>query len=330
MLIDDSPWRICIAPMLDWTDRHYRYFMRQMTRQTKLYTEMIHANALFYGESKRYIDFNDIEQPLALQIAGNDPKKLAYCANLAKKIGYREINLNIGCPSLHAQQGFFGACLMKDIPKIIHCVDAIKQKVSIDLSIKHRIGIEGIENYDFLASFVDQLFDAGCHIFIVHARQALLKASPKKNRTVPPLNYEYVYRLKRDYPNCTIVINGGIRTMDEISKHLRYVDGVMIGREAYQNPYLFSKIDQHFFDEPLKQVTRQSIIMAMIAYTKTQLLTQPDVKVQQIIKPLLNLYHGEKGAKWWRQYLSSCTPKNSNLLQEAAKKMQEFESPYIL
>ena len=215
---------------------------------------------------------------------------------------------------------------MKNIPKIICCIDAIKQTVSIDLSIKHRIGIDGIENYDFLASFVDQLFDAGCHIFIVHARQALLKTSPKKNRTVPPLNYEYVYRLKRDYPNCTIVINGGIRTMDEISEHLRYVDGVMIGREAYQNPYLFTKIDQHFFDEPLKQVTRQSIITAMISYAKTQPLIQPDVKAQQIMKPLLNLYHKEKGAKWWRQYLSSYTLKDSELLQKAAKKMQLFES----
>lgn len=325
MQINYSPWRICIAPMLGWTDRHYRYFMRQMTHHTKLYTEMIPANALYYSESKRYIDFNSIEQPLALQIAGNDPKKIAYCASFAKKIGYEEINLNIGCPSLHAQQGNFGACLMKDIAKIIHCIDAIKQTISIDLSIKHRIGIDGIENYDFLANFVGQLFNAGCHVFIVHARQALLKITPKKNRMIPPLNYEYVYRLKRDYPNCTIVINGGIRTMDKISEHLCHVDGVMIGREAYQNPYLFAKIDQYFFDKSPKQITRQSIIAAMIAYAKTQQITRPDTKTYQIIKPLLNLYHGEKGAKWWRQSLSSCALKDSVFLQVAAEKMQEFE-----
>lgn len=305
MLNPNSPWRVCIAPMLDWTDRHYRYLMRQITCHTRLYTEMITANTLYFGQADTRLIFDPIEMPLALQIAGDEPKKLAYCAQLAQKWGYVEVNLNVGCPALRAQQGNFGACLMRQINRIKEAMDAMQQVSNIELSIKHRIGLDDATDYDFLAHFVGALYEAGCKIFIVHARVALLNASPKKNRQTPPLRYDWVYRLKQDYPNATIVLNGGIQTIEAMHQHLSHVDGVMIGRKAYREPYLLALIDQTFFGEITTPLDRLSIVQIMSDYIRREIPNPSTALIRAITRHMLHLYQGEPSAKYWRQQLSN-------------------------
>ncbi|WP_373888322.1 tRNA dihydrouridine(20/20a) synthase DusA [Massilia sp. YMA4] len=293
--------------MMDWTDRHCRLFHRQITRHTWLYTEMVTTGALVYGDVERHLRFNDEEHPVALQLGGSDPHDLAVSARLGEKWGYDEINLNCGCPSERVQKGAFGACLMAEPELVRDCVKAMRDAVSIDVTVKHRIGINETESYDFVRDFVGQVADAGCRTFIVHARNAILKGlSPKENREIPPLKYEYAYRLKRDFPDFEILINGGIKTEAEIDEHLRHVDGVMLGREAYHNPYLMATFDRRYYGDDAPVKSREEVLRAMMPYIAAQLAQEGGrgLKLNTITRHMLGLMQGLPGAKNFRQTLS--------------------------
>src|SRR6478735_2717230 len=256
---------LSVAPMMDWTDRHCRMFHRQITRHTWLYTEMVTTGALLYGDVARHLDFNEEEHPVALQLGGSEPADLAKSAKLGEQWGYDEINLNCGCPSERVQKGAFGACLMAEPVLVADCVKAMRDAVSIDVTVKHRIGVDTVEEYEFVRDFVGTIADAGCEVFIVHARNAILKGlSPKENREIPPLKYEYAYQLKRDFPHLEISINGGIKTLDEVEEHLKHVDGVMLGREAYHNPYVLAGVDTRFYGNAAPAPTREEIEAQLI------------------------------------------------------------------
>jgi tRNA-dihydrouridine synthase A len=243
-----SPWRMSVAPMMDWTDRHCRTFHRLLTQRTRLYTEMVTTGALIHGDVERHLRFNDEEHPVALQLGGSEPADLAQCAKLGEQWGYDEINLNCGCPSERVQRGSFGACLMNEPQLVRDCVKAMVDTVSVPVTVKHRIGIDKTESYEFVRDFVGTVAEGGCHVFIVHARNAWLKGlSPKENREVPPLRYEMVHQLKRDFPQLTIVLNGGVTTTAQVHEQLKHVDGVMVGREAYHHPWWMSEWDSEFF-----------------------------------------------------------------------------------
>jgi len=276
--------------MMDWTDRHCRFFLRQVNSSARLYTEMITTGALIHGDVPRHLAFSEEEHPLALQLGGSEPEELAHCARLGEQYGYDEINLNIGCPSERVQRGAFGACLMAEPELVAACVSAIKSRVKLPVTVKHRTGIDSIEDYGFLQAFVGTVARAGCRSFIVHARNAVLKGlSPKENREVPPLKYEYVYRLKRDFPQLEIVLNGGVASRQDIEIHLKQVDGVMIGRAAYHNPWLLA--------DPGK--TRAEVVLAMHAYAKGKF------PLRNITRHMLGLYHGHPRARLWRRMLSN-------------------------
>lgn len=295
--------RLSVAPMLDWTDRHYRYFARQISRHTWLYTEMVTTGALLYGDVERHLRFDEAEHPVALQLGGSEPSELAQCARLAQQWGYDEVNLNVGCPSERVQKGAFGACLMAEPQLVADCVKAMRDVVDIDVTVKHRIGIDQIEHYDYLAVFVDQVAAAGCNTFIVHARNAILKGlSPKENREIPPLKYDYVYRLKQERPELEILINGGVKTNAEIAEHLRHVDGVMVGREAYHNPWLMAEWDAAFYGDDSTAVTRQQVVDAMLPYIRARLAEGH--KLRNIARHILGLFQGMPGARQWRRMLS--------------------------
>jgi len=299
--------RLSVAPMMDWTDRHCRVFHRQITRHTWLYTEMVTTGALVYGDVERHLRFNDEEHPVALQLGGSDPHDLAVSARLGEKWGYDEINLNCGCPSERVQKGAFGACLMAEPELVRDCVKAMRDAVSIDVTVKHRIGINETESYDFVRDFVGTVADAGCTTFVVHARNAILKGlSPKENREIPPLKYEYAYRLKRDFPQFEILINGGIKTESEIDEHLQHVDGVMLGREAYHNPYLMATFDQRYYGDDAPVKSREEVLHAMMPYIAAQLAKEGGrgLKLNSITRHMLGLMQGLPGAKNFRQTLS--------------------------
>ncbi|WP_233578662.1 tRNA dihydrouridine(20/20a) synthase DusA [Aquitalea sp. FJL05] len=292
-----------VAPMLDWTDRHYRYFARLISHHTWLYTEMVTTGALLYGDVERHLRFDEAEHPVALQLGGSDPAELAQCARLAQQWGYDEVNLNVGCPSERVQKGAFGACLMAEPQLVADCVKAMRDVVDIDITVKHRIGIDQIEHYDYLAGFVDQVAEAGCSTFIVHARNAILKGlSPKENREIPPLKYDYVYRLKRERPELEILLNGGVKTNAEIAEHLRHVDGVMVGREAYHNPWLMADWDAAFYGDDSTAVSRQQVVDAMLPYIRARLAEGH--KLRNIARHILGLFQGMPGARQWRRMLS--------------------------
>ena len=298
-----NPFRISIAPMMDWTDRHCRTFHRLLTKHTRLYTEMITTGALLHGDQPRHLDFNNDEHPVALQLGGSEPADLAACAKLGALWGYDEINLNCGCPSERVQRGSFGACLMAEPKLVADCVKAMVDTVLIPVTVKHRIGIDKSESYDFVRDFVGTVADAGCAVFIVHARNAILKGlSPKQNREVPPLKYDYVYQLKRDFPNLAIVLNGGVRTSIEIQQHLLHVDGVMIGREAYQNPYWLATFDRDVFGAGEKIITREAVEAKLAVYVAEQNLK--GVPRHSIMRHTLGLYRGLPGARAWRRSMS--------------------------
>jgi tRNA-dihydrouridine synthase A len=300
-----QPWRLSVAPMMDWTDRHCRYFHRLLTRHTRLYTEMVTTGALIHGDKPRHLDFADEEHPVALQLGGSDPTDLATAAKLGAYWGYDEINLNCGCPSERVQRGSFGACLMAEPALVADCVKAMVDVVDIPVTVKHRIGINAVESYDFVCDFVGKVSEAGCKVFIAHARNAILKGlSPKENREIPPLKYEYVYRLKRDFPNLTICINGGIASTPEIHTHLAHVDGVMIGREAYHNPYWLSTWDHAFFDAPLSFCEREEIEAAMEAYIASHITRDPNFHVHNVRRHMVGLYKGLPGARAWRRKIT--------------------------
>jgi len=284
-----STHRLCVAPMMDWTDRHCRVFLRQVSARAFLYTEMITTGALLHGDVERHLGFSREEHPVAAQLGGSEPEDLARCARLAEQFGYDEVNLNCGCPSERVQRGAFGACLMAEPALVAECVSAMRGSVSIPVTIKHRTGIDQIEDYEFLARFVDVVSRAGASIFIVHARNAVLKGlSPKENREVPSLKHHYVYRLKQDFPQLEIVINGGITTWAQINDHLSHVDGVMLGRAAYHDSWLLADAGR----------TRAEVVHAMAAYAARL------PSLRYVARHMLGLYHGHTRARLWRRMLS--------------------------
>ncbi len=297
---------ISIAPMLDWSDRHYRYFMRQITQHSVLYSEMVVADAVLHGDLERLIGFNPQEQPIVAQLGGSDPHKLANSARKCQDYNYNEINLNVGCPSERVQSGSFGACLMRETSLVADCIRAMQDAVSIPITIKHRTGLDYDYNYNYLQEFVGQIANTGCNTFIVHARNAILKGlSPKANREIPPLRYDFVYQLKQDFPDLNIIINGGIKTHAEIKEHLKNVDGVMLGREAYYNPYLFSQMDELYYHNAMNSTTRsrKEIALSMAEYMHQ--MQNHGVKLQQITRHMIGLYHGCQHAKLWRSSLTT-------------------------
>ncbi|WP_444980942.1 tRNA dihydrouridine(20/20a) synthase DusA [Noviherbaspirillum aridicola] len=293
--------------MMDWTDRHCRMFHRQITRHTWLYTEMVTTGALIHGDVPRHLDFSQEEHPVALQLGGSEPADLAQSAKLGARWGYDEINLNCGCPSERVQKGAFGACLMAEPKLVADGVKAMRDAVDIDVTVKHRIGIDDVSSYDFVRDFVGIIADAGCNTFIVHARNAILKGlSPKENREIPPLKPEYAYRLKQDFPRLEIIINGGIKTLDEIDLHLRHVDGVMIGREAYHNPWLMADFDSRYYGDDRAPASREDVLRAMIPYLAEQLSRygSKGLKLNGMTRHMLGLMAGLPGARAFRQTLS--------------------------
>ena len=294
--------RFSVAPMLDWTDRHYRYFARLMSSQTLLYTEMVTTGAILHGKGD-YLAYNQEEHPLALQLGGSNVEDLARCAEIAQQRGYDEVNLNVGCPSDRVQNGRFGACLMEEPELVAHCVDAMRQKVDIPVTVKTRIGIDDKDSYEFLCDFITKVSAAGCDTFIVHARKAWLQGlSPKENREIPPLDYPRVYQLKQDFPGLHISINGGIKSFEEMHAHLAQLDGVMVGREAYQNPYLLAEVDQKIFGLDSQVMSRDQVVDAMLPYVEAHL--QSGGRLNHISRHMTGLYQGIPGSRSWRRHLS--------------------------
>ena len=294
---------LSVAPMMDWTDRHYRFFMRGLTARTLLYTEMVTTGALLHGDRARHLDFSPEELPLALQLGGDDPQALAECARMAEAWGYSEVNLNVGCPSDRVQSGNFGACLMAQPEVVARAVEAMKNAVAIPVTVKHRIGVDALDRYEDMANFVGIVAAAGADRFSVHARKAWLHGlSPKENRTVPPLRYEDVYRLKKEFPGLTIEINGGVKTLEDARTHLQHVDGVMLGRAAYENPYLFATADQIFYGSSTPPATRREVVEAMLPYIEKHV--SEGLYLKHITRHILNLFAGQPGAKAWRRFLS--------------------------
>ena len=298
-----KPCPISVAPMMDWTDRHCRYFLRLISRHVRLYTEMLSTAALIYGDRENLMAFEELEHPLAIQLGGSEPEELARCARWAEWSGFDEVNLNVGCPSSRVQSGRIGACLMLEPQRVADCVAAMRQAVSVPVTVKTRIGVDSRDSYDELAHMVALLQDAGLERLIVHARKAWLQGlSPKQNREVPPLRYEWVYRLKRDFPSMHIHINGGVNTLDEVEYHLDRVDGVMIGRAAYHNPYLLAGIDRRFSGEHLSSPSRHQIVERLLPYIEFEL--SRGARLQQITRHILGLFQGRPGARAWRRVLS--------------------------
>jgi len=293
-----------VAPMMDWTDRHCRYFHRLLSRRALLYTEMMTIGALIHGDVPRHLDFSAEEHPVALQLGGSDTVELAHSARLGQQWGYDEINLNCGCPSERVQRGSFGACLMAEPLLVADCVKAMRDAVSIPVTVKHRIGLDHAEDYGFVRDFVGAVSEAGCGVFIAHARNAVLKGlSPKENREVPPLRYDVVRRLKRDFPRLVIVANGGITQAGQVSEQLDTVDGVMVGREAYHNPWWLASWDAEFFGEPASELSRESVEHAMADYMAREKAAH-GTSWYSIARHMLGLRNGLPGARRWRRVWS--------------------------
>jgi len=300
---------VSVAPMLGWTDRHARYFLRLISRHSLLYTEMVNTGALLHnrqkvGDHKRFLAFHPSEHPLALQLGGSDPQALAQCTLMAEDAGFDEVNLNVGCPSDRVKSGHFGACLMAEPELVAKCISAMQAKVDIPVTVKCRIGIDDMEGYLPLKHFIDIVAQGGCDTFIVHARKAWLKGlSPKQNREIPPLKYDYVYRLKTEMPELNIVINGGIKTIQAAQQQLAFVDGVMIGREAYYNPYILASVDRHIYQDNNATVnSRQQIALQMCDYIDMEMAKGSNL--HSITRHMLGLYHACAGARAWRRQLS--------------------------
>jgi len=311
--------RFCVAPMMDWTDRHCRYFHRLLSKRARLYTEMITAPALRHGDVPRHLAFDPAEHPVALQLGGSDPAELAHAARLGERWGYDEINLNCGCPSERVQTGSFGACLMAEPALVADCVKAMLDAVSLPVTVKHRIGLDRVEDYGFVARFVETVAAAGCEVFIVHARNAVLKGlSPKENREVPPLRYQVVHRLKHDYPHLKLVTNGGLTDFAAIERELALVDGAMLGRAAYHDPWLLASVDWKLFDAAGPVRSRGDVLRALVPYVDSE--RARGTPLRAIVRHVLGLYHGQSGGRRFRQLLSdSSRLKNagSELLLEA-------------
>lgn len=289
--------------MMDYTDRHFRYFIRLMSRHTRLYTEMLTTGALLHGDPRRFLEFHSAEHPLALQLGGSEPVQLAACARIAADYGYDEVNLNAGCPSDRVQQGRFGACLMNEPRLVQDCVAAMRAASPLPVTVKTRIGVDERDSYAELVDFIGTAAEGGCDTFIIHARKAWLKGlSPKENREIPPLRYDVAAALKRDFPAFTIVVNGGVQTLQAMQDHLGAFDGVMVGREAVSNPYLFADVDRRFFDPAAPVLSRTEILDAWLPYLAAQL--QEGVPLARMTRHALGLFHGCPGARGWRRHLS--------------------------
>ena len=296
--------RFCIAPMMDRTDRHCRYFHRLLTKRSFLYTEMLHSNAILNGNTSKLLEYDQEEHPLAIQLGGSDPVSLAEASVISEEFGYKEINLNIGCPSTKVQKGRFGAVLMKEPGLVSKCISAMKKSVNIPVTVKCRIGVDDMDEDTYLDKFIKEVSFAGCETFIIHARKAWLKGlSPKDNREIPPLNYQRVYKLKDAFPDLNFIINGGIKTIEESLDHLQYVDGVMLGREAYDNPYILTEVDSSIFLENLNATSQGDILLKLLPYIQSEI--EKGTKISHITKHLMGLFKGFNGAKNIRRYLVS-------------------------
>jgi tRNA-dihydrouridine synthase A len=299
-----SGWRMSVAPMMDWTDRHCRYFHRLLSRRTRLYTEMVTSGALLHGDVPRHLDFDAAEHPVALQLGGSEPADLARCARMGQEWGYDEINLNCGCPSERVQRGAFGACLMAEPKLVADCVKAMVDVVDVPVTVKHRIGIDRGESYEFVRDFVGTVAEAGCRVFSVHARNAWLKGlSPKENRELPPLRYEVVHRLKTEFPQLVIALNGGVTTDEVVSRQLQALDGVMIGREAYHNPWWLARWDELYYGDAPSGLRREEVEQGMVAYMEREHAAR-GTPWHSISRHMMGLYHGLPGARRWRQVWS--------------------------
>jgi len=305
--------------MMDWTDRHARYFLRLISKETLLYTEMVTTGAVLNGDREKLLGFDSLENPIALQLGGSDPMALAECAKIGEDYGYDEINLNVGCPSDRVQSGRIGACLMAEPNLVADCLAAMKNSVKVPVTVKHRIGIDEQDSYRYLLNFVKTVQQSGCDSFIVHARKAILSGlSPKQNREIPPLLYDRVYQLKKDLPELEIIINGGVRSISDAKQHLDNVDGVMIGREAYNNPYILAQVDQQIFEAENIPLSRFEIIEALMPYVDSHL--NAGGKLQHISRHILGLFHAQPNGKLWRRHLSESVSKpdpTSQVLRDA-------------
>ena len=296
--------RFCVAPMMDRTDRHCRYFHRLLTKRSFLYTEMLHSNAILNGDVNKLLEFKAEEHPLAVQLGGSDPSTLAEASVISEEFGFREINLNIGCPSSKVQKGRFGAVLMREPELVSKCIYAMKKSVSIPVTVKCRIGVDDMDEDAYLDKFIKELSFSGCETFIIHARKAWLSGlSPKDNREIPPLNYQRVYKLKETFPELNIIINGGIKTIKESIEHLNYVDGVMLGREAYDNPFILTEVDSEIFSDAMHPIRRTDILYKLLPYIQSEI--DKGTKISHITKHLMGLFKGFDGAKNIRKYLVS-------------------------
>ncbi|WP_096348918.1 MULTISPECIES: tRNA dihydrouridine(20/20a) synthase DusA [Pseudoalteromonas] len=302
MVSDSTFRRFSVAPMLDWTDKHCRTFHRKLTHHAVLYTEMITTGAILFGKGD-YLSFGEHEMPVALQLGGSDPTALAECAKRAAEHGYSEINLNVGCPSDRVQNGRFGACLMAEPQLVADCVAAMKAQVNIPVTVKTRIGIDEQDSYEFLTALIEASAKVGCDDFIIHARKAWLQGlSPKENREIPPLDYPRVYQLKKDYPELHISINGGVKTLDDSLHHLQHIDGVMVGREAYSNPFMLSQVDELIYGEQAFSQTRHQVVRSMYDYFEQQM--SAGANFWHIARHMLGIFQGQPGARGFRRHLS--------------------------
>ncbi len=295
--------RFTVAPMMDWTDRHCRYFHRLLSKNAVLYTEMVTTGALIHAEADRFLRYNREEQPVALQLGGSNATDLAKCTKMAEDYGYNEVNLNVGCPSDRVQNNMIGACLMAHPQLVAACLKQMQDAVTIPVTVKHRLGIDDMDSYDELKQFVETVRTSGCNVFIIHARKAILQGlSPKENRDVPPLKYEWVYQIKQEFPELEVHINGGIKSIEECHTHLQYVDGVMLGREAYQNPYILAEVDQAFYESSDPIIGRKQAALNMIPYIEQQL--DKGVPLNHIVRHMLGLFHAQRGGKQFRRFIS--------------------------
>lgn len=317
--------RFCVAPMMDWTTPHFRYLARILSKRALLYTEMVTTGALIHGDTERFLRHDPAEYPLALQLGGSDARELAHCARLAEQFGFDEVNLNVGCPSDRVQNNMIGACLMAHPEKVAEGVAAMIDATRLPVTVKHRIGIDGRESWDDLCQFIETVSGAGCRTFIVHARIAILDGlSPKENREIPPLKYDWVYRLKERYPDLEIVINGGIKTFEECHHHLAHTDGVMLGREAYHNPWLLAGVDQAFFGDEPPVTSRHEALRAMYPFIERELAR--GVYLGHISRHLLGLFHGVPGGRQFRRYISENAHKpgaNLDVIRTALARVRE-------
>lgn len=316
--------RFSVAPMMAWTDRHCRMFHRTMTSQSVLYTEMVTTGALIYGDRDRYLSYNDGEHPVALQLGGSNPKELAECAKMAEDYGYDEVNLNVGCPSDRVQNNMIGACLMAHPTIVRDCLGEMQQAVGIPITVKHRLGIDDLDSDEHLHEFISTVKESGCKTFIIHARKAILDGlSPKDNRDIPPLQYERAYAIKQLNPELEVILNGGIKTLETSLEHLKYIDGVMVGREAYHNPYMLIDVDTVIYGNAPKDVlTRAQVLEAYFPYIEQQLSN--GVALNHILRHLLGLFHGERGGKQFRRVISENAHKPGagiDVLQLALEKL---------